>query len=118
MSDTNSLLEVNDLVLKKKILSLREHYDLEDRGGKKLGEAEGNLFQLPAKFNVLDAGSAEVMRIEGKVFSLRRQFTFHDSAGAELGTIYKKDCKVDRRRVLGGEEWRGVHANLRELHGA
>lgn len=100
MSDTNSLLEVNDLVLKKKILSLREHYDLEDRGGKKLGEAEGNLFQLPAKFNVLDAGSAEVMRIEGKVFSLRRQFTFHDSAGAELGTIYKKIVKL-----IGEEFW-------------
>ncbi len=52
MSDPNSLLGINDLVLKKKILSVREHYDLEDRAGMKLGEADGNLFQFPAKFVV------------------------------------------------------------------
>jgi uncharacterized protein YxjI len=100
MSEVNPLLEANDLVLKKKILSLREHYDLEDREGRKLGEAEGNLFQLPAKFSVQDADGAAVMIIEGKVFSLRKQFTFHDPAGAELGTIYKKIVKL-----IGEEFW-------------
>jgi len=100
MSDTKPLLEANDLVLKKKILSLREHYDLEDREGIKLGGADGNLFQLPAKFNVQEADGAEVMRIEGKVFSLRRQFTIHDPGGTELGTISKKIIKL-----IGEEFW-------------
>jgi hypothetical protein len=38
LSGTNPLLGISDFVLKKKILSLREHYDLEDRTGTKLGE--------------------------------------------------------------------------------
>ncbi len=100
MSDNGQLLEAKELVLKKKILSLREHYDLQDREGRKLGEADGNLFQLPAKFNVLDASGAEVMRIEGKVFSLHRQFTFRDQVGAELGKITKKIVKL-----IGEEFW-------------
>ena len=49
MSSVDSLLGVSDFVLKKKILSVREHYDLEDRTGTKLGEADGNLFQFPAR---------------------------------------------------------------------
>src|SRR5258708_439184 len=97
---TGSLLTVSDLVLKKKILSVREHYDLEDRNGTKLGEANGNLIQLPAKFVVTDAGGAQVMRLEGKVISLRKQFTFYDSAGQELGTIKKKIV-----RLIGEEYW-------------
>lgn len=100
MSGVSSLLGTNDFVLKKKILSLREHYDLEDRNGTKLGEANGNLFQLPARFVVVDVNGSELMRIEGKVFSLRKQFTFHDSAGAELGTIKKKIVKL-----IGDEYW-------------
>ena len=100
MSGTNPLLEAKELILKKKFLSLREHYDLEDPNGNKLGEADGNLFQLPAKFNVLDAGGAEVMHLEGKVFSLRTQFTIHDQNGAELGTIIKKIVKL-----IGEEFW-------------
>jgi uncharacterized protein YxjI len=100
MSDTNSLLGINDLVLKKKILSVREHYDLEDRTGTKLGEADGNLFQLPAKFVVIDASGSELMHLEGKVISLRNQFTFYDNTGKELGTIRKKIVKL-----IGEEFW-------------
>jgi hypothetical protein len=37
MSTTNSLLVTDDFVMKKKIISLREHYDFEDRNGTKLG---------------------------------------------------------------------------------
>jgi uncharacterized protein YxjI len=87
-------------MLKKKILSVREHYDLEDRTGTKLGEADGNLFQFPAKFVVIDTSGAELMRIEGKVFALRKQFTFYDNAGRELGTIKKKIAKL-----IGEEYW-------------
>jgi uncharacterized protein YxjI len=100
MSSTNSLLEINDFVLKKKILSLREHYDLEDKIGTKLGEADGNLFQFPAKFIVIDINGSEVMHLEGKVITLRNQFTFYDSIGAELGTIKKKIIKP-----IGEEYW-------------
>jgi uncharacterized protein YxjI len=92
--------DTNDFVMKKKIFSLREHYDLEDRDGTKLGEANGNLFQFPAKFSVVDAGGYEVMHLEGKVISLRKQFTFFDSSGGELGTIKRKITKL-----FGEEFW-------------
>jgi uncharacterized protein YxjI len=100
MSSTSSLLGVNNLVLKKKILFVREHYDLEDVTGTKLGEANGNLFQFPAKFVVIDTNGSELMHLAGKVLSLRNQFTFYDNAGVELGTIKKKIVKL-----IGEEYW-------------
>ncbi len=100
MSNVNSLLEIKDIVLKKKILSIREHYDLENATGTKLGEADGNLFQFPAKFVVIGTTGSELMHIEGKLFSLRRQFTFYDNTGMELGTIKKKIVKL-----IGEEYW-------------
>ncbi len=100
MSSANSLLGINDLVLKKKILSVREHYDLEDVNGAKLGEADGNLIQFPAKFVVIDARGSELMHLEGKILSLRNQFTFIDEVGVELGTIKKKIVKL-----IGKEYW-------------
>jgi uncharacterized protein YxjI len=100
MSSANSLFGINDLVLKKKILSVREHYDIEDRAGMKLGEADGNLIQLPAKFVVIDTSGSELMHLKGKVISLRNQFTFYDNAGKELGTIRKKIIKL-----IGEEFW-------------
>jgi uncharacterized protein YxjI len=95
-----SLSTLTDLVMKKKILSLREHYDFEDRNGTKLGQAEGNFFQFPARFVVTDASGSEFMHVEGKVFSLRKQSTFYDSTGQELGTIKKKIVKL-----IGEEYW-------------
>ena len=100
LNDKSSLLGTNDFVMKKKILSLREHYDLEDRTGAKLGEADGNLVQLPAKFVVIDNSGSEVMRLEGKVVSLRREFALYDNVGAELGTIKRKIIKP-----IGEEFW-------------
>jgi uncharacterized protein YxjI len=100
MSNTNPLLEANKVVLKKKILSLWEHYDFETPEGIKLGEADANLIQLPARFIVHDAGGAEVMHIEGKLISLRPQYTINDPAGVELGTITKKLVKL-----IGTEFW-------------
>src|ERR1700694_4360501 len=54
-----ALLDARDIVMKKKIMSMREHYDFEDPSGRKLGEGDGNFFQVPAKFVVLSvtAGS-------------------------------------------------------------
>jgi uncharacterized protein YxjI len=86
--------------MKKKILSAREHYDFEDTAGNKLGEADGNLLQVPAKFVVKDTHGLELMHLQGKVFSLRREFTFYGSANEELGTIKKKIAKL-----IGEEFW-------------
>jgi uncharacterized protein YxjI len=66
----------------------------------KVGEAEGNLLQFPAKFVVIDMNDSELMHLEGKVISLRNQFTFYDNAGAKLGTIKKKIVKL-----IGEEFW-------------
>lgn len=100
MSQPTYLLEANDFIMKKKILSLREHYDFEDLTGTKIGEADGNLFQVPAKFIVIDTHGLEAMHFEGKVLSLRKQFTFHGASGEELGTIKKKIVKL-----IGEEFW-------------
>jgi len=100
MSDPNFLFEVNDLVLKKKILSLREHYDFEDLKGTKLGAAEGNILQFPPKFVLFDNHGSELMHLEGKMVSIRNQFTIYDNQGAELGTIKKKIAKL-----IGEEFW-------------
>ncbi|MCX6651294.1 MAG: LURP-one-related family protein [Methanomassiliicoccales archaeon] len=100
MTNTYSLLAINDLVLKKKILSLHEHYDVEDINGTKLGEAEGNLVQIPAKFTLKDTNNSELMHLGGKVLSIRDQFTLYDGSGAELGVIKKKIIKL-----IGREYW-------------
>jgi zinc-ribbon domain len=71
-----SLLDAKDIVMKKKIMSMREHYDFEDPTGRKLGEGGGNFFQAPAKFVVLSIPDSlgnpgqEVMHIDGKLISL------------------------------------------------
>ena len=100
MSNPNFLLETNDLVMKKKILSAREHYDFEDLRGAKLGSAEANFLQVPPKFVVVDDHGQELMRLEGKMVSIRNEFAFYGNQGAELGTIRKKIAKL-----IGEEYW-------------
>jgi uncharacterized protein YxjI len=86
-----TIFNTNEIVMKKRILSLREHYDIEDRSGNRLAEGEGNFFQIPAIFMVKDPRSnMEIMEIEGKIFSLRNQFTIKDRLGVPLGTVQKK----------------------------
>ncbi len=96
----DSLLQLNEFTMNKKILSVREHYDFQDRSGTTVGEGDGNLVQLPAKFVVYDANRSELMNIQGKLISLRHQFTFHDNMGNEIGTIKKKLMKL-----IGEEYW-------------
>jgi len=100
MSGPNFLFEIKDIVMKKKILSVREHYDFEDVKGGKLGEANGNLIQVPPKFVIVDTHGSELMHLKGKMLSFRNQFTFFDNTGAELGTIKKKIV-----RLIGEEYW-------------
>ena len=95
-----SLLEVNDFIMQKKILSMHEHYDFSDLQGNKLGEADGNLVQVPPKFQVKDTHGTEIMAVRGKMFSIRHEFTFHGQGGEELGTIKKKIAKL-----VGEEFW-------------
>jgi len=98
--NSSSPFSSKDIVMNKKLLSLREHYDLQDRQGNYLGEADGNFFQLPAKFTVFDRNHSEVMHLEGKILSLRKQFSIKDSSGNELGVIRKK-----LMRLFGSEYW-------------
>jgi uncharacterized protein YxjI len=100
MTTSNYLFEINDLVMKKKILSVREHYDFEETNGTKLGEANGNFIQIPPKLVVSDSHGQELMHIEGKILSIRSQFTFYDNNGKEFATIKKKIAKV-----IGEEFW-------------
>jgi uncharacterized protein YxjI len=111
------LLEANDFIMKKKILSAREHYDFEDQSGSKLGEADGNIVQVPPKFVVLDTHGVEVMRMQGKVFSLRREFTFTGSGVEELGTIKRKIAKLVGEEFWiekNGQEYMRIYGNFTE----
>jgi len=99
MSDS-FLIEANDFIMQKKILSAREHYDFIDLKGNKMGEANGNIVQVPPKFTVLDTHDLELMHLQGKTFSLHREFTFYDSNGEDLGTIKRKIAKI-----VGEEFW-------------
>ena len=100
------LLSTKDLVLNKKILSMREHYDIKDTSGNPLGEAEGNFFQFPARFVVRDSTGVQVMLIEGKLISLRREFEMYDAGGNLLAAIKKKIVKL-----FGSEYWLELNGN-------
>lgn len=100
-------LEAREVVMKKKIFSMREHYDFEDPSGKKIGEGDGNFFQMPAKFVIYatsdslgNAVKQEIMHIDGKLISLRHEFRLYDAAGVLLGTMKKKIVKL-----IGQEYW-------------
>ena len=100
MSDPNFLFEINDVVMKKNILSVREHYNFADLKGAPLGSAEANFLQVPPRFSIVDNHGSELMRLEGKLVSLRNEFAIYDNQGAELGTIRKKIVKL-----IGEEYW-------------
>lgn len=100
------LLSTKDLTLNKKILSMREHYDIQNTSGSPLGVAEGNFFQFPAKFAVQDSSGAQVMYIEGKLISLRREFEMYDPSGNLLAAIKKKLAKL-----IGSEYWLELNGN-------
>jgi len=104
-----SIFDVNELLLTKKILSLREHYDIADRSGHVLAVGEGNFIQMPAMFKVTDSSYGQtIMQIVGKLLTLHNQFTITDYLGVELGTIRKKLMKL-----IGEEFW--IEKDGREL---
>jgi uncharacterized protein YxjI len=108
LTGASTLLNTSDIVMKRKLVSMREHYDIEDRGGRKIGEGEGNFVQVPAKFVVSEVSDSsaktEVMHIDGKVLSLRHQFTLYDASGNLLGELKKKLAKL-----IGQEYWLEVN---------
>jgi uncharacterized protein YxjI len=95
-----SLLAAKEIVMNKKILSLTEHYDFQDRDGNRLGEGDGNFFQFPAKFVVRGANGEELMHLNGKLISLRKEFDMYDPSSNLLGAIKKKLVKL-----IGSEYW-------------
>ena len=112
-----SLLESNDFIMQKKILSMHEHYDFSDVQGNKLGEADGNLVQVPPKFQVKDTHGVELLEVKGKVFSLRHEFTFHGQGSEELGTIKKKIAKLVGEEFWvekNGQEFMRIYGNYTE----
>ncbi len=112
-----SLLETNDFVMQKKILSAHEHYDFIDLKGNKLGEADANLIQVPPKFVVLDTHGFELVHLKGKTFSLHREFTFYGAAGEELGTIKRKIAKLAGEEFWvekGGSEFMRIYGDFTE----
>jgi uncharacterized protein YxjI len=84
---TQNLLEANEFIIIKKILTVRRHYDFLDVQGNTIGEADGSMVQIPPKFNVFDSRGIEVMRLRGKVLSNDKIYTFYDSVGEQIGTI-------------------------------
>ena len=94
--------------MKKKILSVHEHYDFENLQGNKLGEAESSLVQVPPKFDIKDNHGIELMHLQGKVFSMHNEFTFNGPADEAIGTIRKKIVKL-----VGQEYW--VEKNSEEF---
>jgi uncharacterized protein YxjI len=68
--------------------------------------AEGNFFQLPAKFVVQDSNGSLLMYIQGKIVSLRREFDMYDPAGTTLAAIKKKIVKL-----IGSEYWLELNGN-------
>ncbi len=94
-----SLLDTNDFIIQKKILSAHEHYDFLDLQGNTLAEADGNLVQVPPKFQVKDTHDIELMHLQGKTLSLHREFTLYSPSGETLGTIKKKIA------TFGGQEY-------------
>ena len=75
---------------RRKSSSAHEHFDFMDLQGNKLGEADGNLIQVPPKFQVKDNHGVELMQLQGKTLSLHREFTFIGPGGEALATIKKK----------------------------
>ena len=103
-----SLLEVNNFVMQKKILSIHEHYDFLDEEGNQLGQADGNIVQIPPKFVVADTHGMDLMHMQGKTISFRHEFTLYTPNGEELGTMKRKIAKL-----VGEEFW--LEQNGREI---
>ncbi len=97
---SQDLLQANEIILLKKILSVRRHYDFVDPQGKKLGEADGNMVQIPPKFNVIDINGAEVMHLQGKEFSTDKTYTFYNASGEPIGTVKQNFEKGDTKFIV------------------
>ena len=81
MSNPNFLLEADDLVMKKKILSVRENYDFE------LGTMRKNIVKLIGEEYWVEKNGVEFMRIYG-------DFTEHgyrmEVNGVPVASVHKK----------------------------
>ena len=99
-ASTQSLLELDNVVLKKKAFSLKQRYDFEDIHGRKLAEAEaGIIAKLPTNFGVYEwtlsgERGQELLRIESKVLSIRHECTLFEPSGSPLASV-KRTVQVN-----------------------
>jgi uncharacterized protein YxjI len=110
-----SLLDASSFIVQKKILSAHEHYDFLDLQGNKLGEADGNLIQVPPKFQVKDAHGIELMQMQGKTLSLHREFAIIGQGGQTLANIKKKIATFAGQEYWlerDGQEFMRIHGDF------
>ncbi len=110
-----SLLETNEFIIQKKILSAHEHYDFQDLQGNPLGAADGNLLQIPPKFQVTDTHGQELMHMHGKTLSIRHDFTLYTPDGTTLGTIKKKVATLGHQEYWvekDGQEFMRIYGDF------
>ena len=121
-----SILDANELQLTKKILSLREHYDISDRSGNVLAVGEGNLIQFPAKFKITDPRNGQlIMQIEGKILTkklmkLIGEELWLEKDGKELMRIYGNFLEHDYSMEMNGKVVAQVHrkwVTIRDSYG-
>jgi uncharacterized protein YxjI len=105
-----TLLEANELILIKKILSVRRHYDFVDLQGTKLGEADGNMVQVPPKFTVFDQQGNEIMHLRGKEFSKQKEYIFYSSTNEQIGSIKSYETNEAQFWVeKDGQQFMNIH---------
>lgn len=111
---SQSLLEANELIVVKKILSIRRHYNFINHQGMKLGEANGNIIQIPPKFRINDNRGVEIMYLQGKKSPQQKDYTFYSSSGEEIA-IMRASFQNDELQFWverNGEQFMLIHRQL------
>lgn len=111
---SQSLLEANELIVVKKILSIRRHYNFINHQGMKLGEANGNIIQIPPKFRIIDNRGVEIMYLQGKKSPQQKDYTFYSSSGEEIAIMRASFQKDELQFWIerNGEQFMLIHRQL------
>lgn len=81
-----------------------DHYDLEDRNGIKLREADNNLFQIPARFVVKDINDSKLMYTRAKL-SLYERSSHCMTMLTNFLELWRISCP----------SWKGTSTELKEM---
>lgn len=77
------------LTVNQKLISIREHYTIDDEEGRPVYHVSGSLFKIPKYFVITDLLENELARVTRQVVSLLPKF-FLDIDGERVATIQKK----------------------------